>query len=182
LVLSWLSPVVKPILIYIGALVMVRLVGKRALGDLSLFDFVVMAGIGDVIILVGLENRVTLGQGLFFLGILGGMEVLISLLVFRYPRLARLIEGSPTMLIRSGYVIKDNLRRENISVNDLRQELRKQGVTGIHRVEKAFLESNGEVSVILRDSILPKEKELQLQLAEIRHELQALRRLLERGE
>ena len=66
MVLSWLSPVVKPILIYIGALVMVRLVGKRALGDLSLFDFVVMAGIGDVIILVGLENRVTLGQGLFF--------------------------------------------------------------------------------------------------------------------
>lgn len=178
--LSILAPVLKPILIYIFALGVVRLVGKRALGDLSLFDFVVMAGIGDVITLVGLESRISLGQGLFFLGILGGMEILLSLLVFRYPRWARLIEGSPTMLVRSGHVLKKNLRQENLSVSDLRQELRKQGVGNIHLVKSAFLESNGEVSVILSDSIQSKEKDQQLEA--IWNELKALRRLLEKGE
>jgi uncharacterized membrane protein YcaP (DUF421 family) len=61
-----LSPVFRPILIYLIALTLVRLMGKRALGELSLFDLVIMAGIGDVITLVGLEKRISLSQGLFF--------------------------------------------------------------------------------------------------------------------
>lgn len=175
--ISDFDPVLKPILIYLGALGMVRLVGKRALGELSLFDLVVMAMIGDVITVVGLERTVPLVHGLFFLGILGGMEIVFSLLVFRYPRWARRLEGAPTLLINKGTVNKKNLRQENISINDLRQELRKHGVDRMERVERAYLEANGKFSVIL-DASLPREVD-DPRWEKVFSELRLIRQLLE---
>lgn len=174
--LEALDPIVKPILIYIGALGMVRLVGKRALGELSLFDLVVMAMIGDVITVVGLEQSVSLGRGLFFLGILGGLEIVLSLLAFRYPTWARRIEGSPTQLIRLGKINKKNLRRENITVKDLRQELRKRGVNSLERVEQAYLEADGKFSVILEQ---PRLEDDDPRWEQVLTELRSIRKLLE---
>ena len=175
------APLFRPILIYILALVIVRLMGKRALGELSLFDLVIMAGIGDVITTIGLENRVSLSQGLFFLGLLGGLEILLSLLSFRFPKLSRMIEGSPTVLIKNGRIIPRNLRRENISRHDLQQELRRQGIDEISLVERAVFETSGHISFVLKkDDGVSREKE-RPELAEIREELRNIRALLENG-
>jgi uncharacterized membrane protein YcaP (DUF421 family) len=176
-----LSPVFRPILIYLIALTLVRLMGKRALGELSLFDLVIMAGIGDVITLVGLEKRISLSQGLFFLGILGGMEILLSMLSFRFPRLCKIIEGSPTLLIKHGRVIQRNLRLENISVNDLYQELRRQGIEDPALVERAVFESSGHFSVILKKPFENTSCNSQTQeLAAIHEELAAIHQRLEK--
>lgn len=174
-----MSPVFRPIFIYLIALTLVRLMGKRALGELSLFDLVIMAGIGDVITIVGLEKRISLSQGLFFLGILGGMEILLSMLSFKYPKLSKIIEGSPTVLIKHGRVIERNLRRENISTNDLLQELRRQGIEDPSLVERAVFESSGHFSVILKKPF-GKNPDLDgRELAAIREELAAIRQRLE---
>jgi uncharacterized membrane protein YcaP (DUF421 family) len=154
LVFDWVTVsrwVLRPIAIYIAALALVRILGKRALGQLSLFDLVIMAGIGDVIVVIALERQIPFEKGLFILGLLGGLELFLSKLTFRSTFFARLLEGKPTLLIKDGELIEQNLAKEHISRSDLRQELRKLGVANISQVAQGVLEACGNFSVILKD-------------------------------
>ncbi|HBF39997.1 MAG TPA: hypothetical protein DDW50_22160 [Firmicutes bacterium] len=142
---------IKPIAIYLAALIIVRFMGKRALGQLSLFDLVIMAGIGDVIVVVGLEQRVSFGKGLVILGLIGGLELFLSIVSYRSPLFAQLFEGKPTILVKDGVLMEKNLAKEHISMADLRQELRKLGVSKLSQVSQAVFEACGKFSVILKE-------------------------------
>ena len=174
---------IRPVLIYLAALAIVRLMGKRALGQLSLFDLVIMAGIGDIIIVVGLEQRVALAKGVLILILFGGMELFMSSLTYRSRFFSRLLEGKPTLLIKDGLTLEKNLAREHISRADLNQELRKQGVARISQVSQATLEACGKFSVILKeDEGVANQQKLQdlleqslLEVASLRRELTELK-------
>jgi uncharacterized membrane protein YcaP (DUF421 family) len=146
--------VMKPVAIYLTALALVRLMGKRALGELSLFDLVIMAGIGDIIVVVGL-GQISFLKGLIILGLLTGLELFFSMVSFRSRFWAGLLEGHPTLLIKDGNPLEENLAREHISQTDLRQELRKQGVARISQVSQAVLEACGKFSIILKEEEEP---------------------------
>jgi uncharacterized membrane protein YcaP (DUF421 family) len=167
--------------IYLAALGVVRIMGKRALGELSLFDFVIMIGIGDVIVVVGLEQQVPLSCGLLMLFWLGILEFGLSLLTFHSRFFRRLVEGTPTLLIKDGELIEANLAREHISRADLYQELRKQGVSRIAQVSRAILEACGKLSVILRDDHEEQEdrySRLFQEVTALRREIQELQTYL----
>lgn len=167
--------------IYMAALMVVRIMGKRALGELSLFDFVIMVGIGDVIAIVGLEQQVPLERGLLILVLLGGLEYGFSFLTFKYPAFSRLVEGTPTLLLKEGVLFEDNLAKEHISRADLRQELRRQGVARLDQVNQVMLEACGKVSVILKDNddtIEDLNHQLLLELGRVKQELQELKAML----
>lgn len=174
--------VLRTVGIYLAALLIVRLMGKRALGTLSLFDFVIMVGIGDIIVMVGVEGSVPIGRGIGVLIILGGLELLFSLLTFKSPLAMRVLEGSPTLLVQDGKPIISNLRREHVSIADLKQELRKQGVARLSDVDKALLEACGKFSVILKDDEEPMSRRETLsqfdEIALLRKDLEEIRSML----
>lgn len=171
---------IKPVAIYLAALIIVRLMGKRALGQLSLFDLVIMAGIGDVIVVVGLEQRVSFQKGLIILGLIGGLELFLSIISYRSHFFARLFEGKPTILIKDGVLMEENLAKEHISLADLRQELRKLGVSKISQVSQAIFEACGKFSVILKEEadsisnqqILQEVKLLHQEIQELKEAVQ----------
>lgn len=170
----------KLISIYIVALIIVRFMGKRALGQLGLFDLVIMAGIGDVIIVVGMEQQVSFVKGVIILLVLGGFELLFSMLSYRSKLMANLLEGKPTLLVNDGSMLEKNMAKEHISHSDLRQELRQQGVVKVSQVSKAVLEACGKISVIVKDDELEPVANQQLldELAAIRQELAELKKEL----
>ncbi len=170
--------VFKPIAIYLAALAVVRLVGKRALGQLTLFDLVIMAGIGDVIVVVGLEQSVSFQKGLVILGVITGLELFLSLASYHSRFFSRLFEGKPTILIKDGMLLEDNLLKEHLTLADLRQELRKQGVAKISLVSQAVFEACGKLSIILKEEEQPSNLQLQQELVSIREELNELREIL----
>lgn len=151
--------IVRTVVIYLAALFIVRLMGKRALGTLSLFDFVIMVGIGDIIVMVGVEGSVSLVSGISVLTVLGVLELLFSLLTFKSKAAARILEGMPTVLVQNGKLMPENLAREHVSLADLKQELRKEGVSQISSVKEALLEACGKFSVILKDDVEPMSRE-----------------------
>jgi len=169
--------IVKFVSIYLVALIIVRLMGKRALGQLSLFDLVIMAGIGDVIIVVGMEQQVPFLKGVLIIAVLGGLELFFSMLSYRSKFMAGLVEGKPTLLIDNGVLLEENLAKEHISHLDLRQELRQQGVVKISQVSKAVFETCGKISVIVKeDEPEPVANERLLEeLVAIRRELADLK-------
>lgn len=167
--------------IYILALIIVRLMGKRALGQLSLFDLVIMAGIGDVIIVVGMEQQVSFLKGVLSLLVLGGLEIFLSMLSYRSKFMAELLEGKPTLLVNDGVMLENNMAKEHISYSDLRQELRQQGVVKISQVSKAVLEACGKISVIVKEDEEQTDnlnQRLNDELAAIRQELVEIKQAL----
>jgi len=136
---------------YFLALIMIRLLGKRALGELGPFDFVVMTGVGDTVISVALDRSIPYYEGIIVLTTLAVLEYFIGYLGLKNGRLSNLISGVPVILIDNGKIIKKNLAREKFNVDDLMQELRKKGVRDIQDVEKGILEACGGFSVILKE-------------------------------
>lgn len=179
---DWVQFIINLTSIYLAALVTVRLIGKRALGELSLFDLVIMVGIGEVIVIVGLEQKVPLLKGLIILLLLGGLELFFSMLTFKSKFFSRLIEGKPTILINDGQLLEENLAKEHISRSDLYQELRKQGVSKVAKVSKAILEACGKFSILLKDEPeCSTEQQILQEIQALRREVQALNEVLSRG-
>lgn len=150
-----LSFIVRAAVMYFMALIMVRLLGKRALGELGPFDFVVMTGVGHTVVSIALDKSIPFYEGIIILSTLAGLEYLMSYLSLKNQTLSNIITGKPVVLIENGRIIKENLAREKFNVDDLLQELRKQGIRDVDEVEKGVLESCGGFSVIIKEEDEP---------------------------
>lgn len=146
---------------YFVALVVVRIMGKRSIGELSAFDFVLMAGIGDIMCFIIVEREVPFYAGVVVIFTLAALEILLSYLAYKSRTLGKLIEGKPSYLIDEGKIVEENLKKEKISMYDMRQELRKEGIDDQSEVKKALIEACGKFTVILKDAEEPiKRKDL----------------------
>jgi len=150
-----LSFVVRAAVMYFMALIMVRLLGKRALGELGPFDFVVMTGVGHTVVSIALDKAIPFYEGIIILSTLAVLEYIMSYLSLKNQTLSNIITGKPVVLIDNGRIIKENLAREKFNADDLMQELRKQGIRDIDEVEKGVLESCGGFSVIIKEEDEP---------------------------
>ncbi|MFY9121045.1 MAG: DUF421 domain-containing protein [Syntrophomonadaceae bacterium] len=159
--------VLRAAVMYVLALVMIRLLGKRALGELGPFDFVVMTGVGHTVVSVALDRSIPYYEGIIILATLVGLEYLMGFMAMKNQTLSNLIVGKPVVLIEDGRIIRENLAREKFNVDDLMQELRKQGIRDIDEVERGILESCGGFSVILNEGDEPvTRRDLALQEVE----------------
>ena len=147
--------VLRAAVMYTLALVMIRLLGKRALGELGPFDFVVMTGVGHTVVSVALDRSIPYYEGIIILATLAGLEYLMGFMAMKNQTLSNLIVGKPVVLIENGLIVRENLAREKFNVDDLMQELRKQGIRDIDEVERGILESCGGIRVILEEGDEP---------------------------
>ena len=147
--------VIRAAAMYFMALLMVRLLGKRALGELGPFDFVVMTGVGHTVVSIALDKQIPFYEGIIILLTLAVLEYLMGYASLKNHTLSDLITGKPVLLIDKGRILRKNLAREKFNVDDLLQELRKHGIRDIDEVDKGILESCGKFSVILREEDEP---------------------------
>lgn len=146
-----IEKVVRPLIVYFFLLITFRIVGKRELGQMTPFDLIVLLTISNVLqnAMIGPDNSLTGG-------LIGGLSLfcingLIGRLTLYFPRMARLLEGKPTVLIEDGRILTRNLRREVMTRSELERAIRKHDLdpeTDIHRIKKALLEQDGTVTII----------------------------------
>jgi uncharacterized membrane protein YcaP (DUF421 family) len=99
---------------YFLALLMIRLLGKRALGELGPFDFVVMTGVGHMVVSIALDKSIPFYEGIVILGTLAVLEYLVGFVSLKNHHLSNIITGKPIVLIDQGKIIKTNLPRSNL--------------------------------------------------------------------
>lgn len=141
------SVVVSAVGVYLGFLILIRLIGQRALASMSSFDVAAVIALGAVM------GRAVLGYTPTLLGGLLGMVTLFALqagfsLARRSGRLDRALTNLPLLLMVDGRVLHDHLRKAHIVEDELRQKLRLSGVRRYEDVAAAILERTGAVSVI----------------------------------
>ncbi len=146
--ISIAEKLLRSVAVYTFLLVAFRLCGKRQLGQLSAFDLVVLLIISNVVQNAVIGNDNSLGGGLLGATTILLLNLLVAYVTFRFRRADRVIEHSPTVLVRHGRILRDNLRRERLGPRDLRAALRHHGVVSIRDIRYAFLEEDGHVSVI----------------------------------
>ena len=156
--LTLVNIVVRTAIVYVAVLVGLRLTGKREVGQMTPFDLVLLILIANAVqnAMTGPDNSVT--GGLVAAGTLLVLNFLLSHLVFRNRRLRRIVEGTPTILIRSGEMIMKNLGSEHITPDELRQSLREHGVPTPEEVGLAVLEIDGSISVLRKNELPIKEQ------------------------
>ena len=143
-------------LILYGLVVLVmRLMGKRQIGQLQPFEFVVAIMIADLAS-VPMQNRdLPLSTGIIPILTLLVVQVSLAFLILRSPKMRRVICGSPSILIENGHLRRQELTRLRINTDDLLEQLRAKNYANLEDVEYAILETNGQLSVIPKSQRRP---------------------------
>lgn len=132
------------------ALFVVRTMGNRTVGQFSPFDFIMLVGIGDIMVSAAMDQTISLMAGFGAMASLLFLQQLFSYLSLKSVTIRKWVEGTPIVLIQDGKIVEKNLEKARFNYDDLRQELHRQGMdmTNLGDIKLARLESCGEFSLI----------------------------------
>jgi uncharacterized membrane protein YcaP (DUF421 family) len=140
----------RSLLLYVIMLIVIRLLGKRTVGNFSAFDLLVALMLGEVV------DEIIYGDVPFLVGIvsiivIAAAKYATSWMTYKSDFLNSLMEGKPSLLVERGKISAKGLRKEIMNEKELLAALRLQGIDDITEVKLAALEVDGEVSVIKED-------------------------------
>ena len=147
----WWSFVLRALAVYIVVMVLVRVSGKRAVGQFTPFDLVLLILIGNAVQngMNGGDNSLT---GALILAVcLIALNYAVAWFTARHPRVRRFVEGNPVELARDGKIFRAVLKRELVSKSDFREAMREAGCEEVEHIKLAMLETNGRISILTRD-------------------------------
>ena len=149
---SPLELMVRGTAMYLFLFVVFRVVVKRRVGSVGMADILVLVIIADAAQngMSGDYRSVT--EAFILVGTIIAWNILIDWLTYRFSSLQKILEPPPLLLIDSGRVLWRHLRQEFLSEQELRSKLREHGVTDYGQVQKAVMESDGQISVIKKPS------------------------------
>jgi uncharacterized membrane protein YcaP (DUF421 family) len=152
--------VVRAVVVYVFILILMRISGKREMGHMGAVEFVTVLLISNAV-----QNSMNAGDnsllgGMILAATLIALSLGFSAIAYRSKLFSRVFEGTPTLLINKGKIIKANMSKERLRESEIRVLLRKQGVHHYHEVSTAILESDGTLSVTkIGDLAMDSEKE-----------------------
>lgn len=147
--------ITRTVLMYLVIIISMRLMGKRQIGQLQPFEFAIAVMISDLAVMPLTDDSKPLHHAVIPIAVLVICQVFFSFLSIRGVRIREFICGKPMLLIRDGKLLEKNMRREMYTVNDLTEQLRSYSIQSISDVEYGILETNGQLSVLLKSKKRP---------------------------
>ena len=138
----------RSIFLYIIVLIVMRLMGKREIGQLQPFELAISIMIADLATIPMADTGIPIGNGIIpILGLLV-MHLLISLINLKSIKLREIICGKPRILIYRGKIQEEALIKERFTINELQERIRSQNIVNLGDVEYAILETSGQITVL----------------------------------
>lgn len=138
----------RSIILYIIVLIVMRMMGKREIGQLQPFELAISIMIADLATIPMTDTGIPIGNGIVpILGLLV-MHLLISLINLKSTKLREIICGKPRILIYRGKIQEDAMIKERFTINELQERIRSQNIVNLGDVEYAILETSGQITVI----------------------------------
>ena len=156
--LPWWEFVLRAVLVYGFLLLILRLTGKRQIGQMSPFDLVLLLVLSNAVqnSMNGGDN--TVGGGFILAGTLVAFNAMVSFLTARNRSVEKWMVGEPEVLIYDGKVVKKTLESEAISMSELQGAMRSTGCDDISDVHLATLELNGSITIVRKEDDTSKQK------------------------
>lgn len=138
--------VLRALLVYAAVLLLLRLGGKREIGQMEPFDLVLLLLVSNAV-----QNAMNAGDNSVTAGLILAVSLvvinyLIGLGVARNKKIAKIVEGQPQLLVRDGTVCETAMKSANMSIRDLEESMRLNGCESIDKLHYAILETNGQIS------------------------------------
>ena len=146
---------VRTIILYILIITLMRLMGKRQIGQLQTSELVVSLIIADLAAIPMGNTGIPLLAGIVPILTLFVGEALLSYLSLKSQIARRVLSGKPSIIISKGEIIETELNKQRFNIDDLTEQLRIKNVSSIEDVEYAILETGGNLSVILKTNKMP---------------------------
>ncbi|HEY0511850.1 MAG TPA: YetF domain-containing protein [Thermoanaerobaculia bacterium] len=150
LTVPWWELIVRSALVYLFMIVILRLTGKRQVGQLAPFDLVLLLVLSNAV-----QNSMNGGDNSVIGGLISATTLIalnygVGIATFRSKRLEQLIEGRPEVLIHNGKLYEEVLTRAQLTRHEVNAALRQAGCSCVEEVHSAILENNGSISVTLK--------------------------------
>ena len=146
-----ISIFIRTIIIYVALIGMLKIMGKRQIGELEVNELVSTLLISEVAAIPISESHIPLTSAILPILFICLAEIFISALKNKWGKLKNAVEGEPSYIIYKGKLDQDMLTKNRISINELLTELRQQGIGNICDVEYGILEPSGKLSLIKTD-------------------------------
>lgn len=149
----------RTVLVYAVVFLVMRIMGKREIGKLSVFDLVISIMIAEIGVFVLDDIERPLSHGLVPIATLVLIQVLTAHLSLRSRKLRMIIDGEPSVLIQHGKLDREEMKRQRYNLDDLMVQLRQNRVMNVADVEFAILETSGKLTVVEKPEEKKKEEE-----------------------
>jgi uncharacterized membrane protein YcaP (DUF421 family) len=133
---------------YAALILMLRMARKRTLAHMNIFDFVCVVVMGEILATTIVSDHVPLLRGLLALALLIGFQVLVSWATTRSATIEHVINGEPALLFHRGHFLRDSMRAQRVTEEEMLAAARIEGVASLDEVEAIVLETDGEFSIV----------------------------------
>ena len=140
---------IRSFLLYLILVIVIRLMGKRQLGQMEPSEFVVTMLVADLAAVPMQDLGIPLLSGLIPILVVLFMELILSALSYYSITIRKLFCGKPVILMENGAILQENLKKTRITPDELTELLREQSITDLTTVKYAILEANGQLSSLL---------------------------------
>lgn len=143
-----------------------KMLGKKQISELSLFDYVIGISIGNFAaeMTINLESNEI--NGIWAVILFGLFAYLVSYLTMKSIVLRRFFMGVPTLIIQDGKILEDNLKKLKFDINDMLEEVRSAGYFDLSQIQCAIMEANGKLSILPKSEyrpVTPKDMNLKVE-------------------
>jgi uncharacterized membrane protein YcaP (DUF421 family) len=139
---------IRAVVLFFFVFLVTRIIGRRELSSLEPFDLILLIVIGDAIQQGLTQGDYSVTGSLIVVGTFAVLQVLVSYLSYRFPRLRPVVDGEPLVIVQDGAVIERNMKRERLTLEEVMAAARQQQVASLDDIAWAVLETNGKVSII----------------------------------
>ena len=148
--------VVRAVVVYVFMGIALRVAGRRELGQMTTFDLVLLLVLANAV-----QNSINAGDNSLGGGLISALTLLVinfavGEATYRWRWFERIVQGPPLPLVRHGKIVLRNMKRERVTLEELRSALRKQGIDGVTQCKHAVLESDGTLTAV-RDDVTQHE-------------------------
>jgi uncharacterized membrane protein YcaP (DUF421 family) len=178
-----LEKLIRPVLVYLVLVILVRLFGKRELAQLNPFDLIVLLSLSNTVqnAIIGDDNSITGG----IIGAFGLLAInwLVVRTLYSSPKMTRMLQGSSTVLVRQGKIDQKALKHESLTTEELVEVIHRQGFEHLNQVARCELEPNGTFYIEAMEPSPTERQHLQViaRLEELTREVAGLRTRMTEG-
>ena len=149
------STIIKSILIYVLALILSKLIGIKIISQMNFFDFITGVSVGSMIAKIIINKDHVVFSGIIALITFSLLTIATSYLNLKSYTARRIINAKTLILIENGRIIDKNIKKLKITINELMMKLREKDVFNLEDVQFAIMESNGQLSVLIKANKKP---------------------------
>lgn len=147
----YINVILKCFSVYFILIIALRMMGKREIGELSIFDIVIYLVMSELLAISISDPKASVLQSLVPIMVLSLLQIIISIIILKSKMIRDLIDGKDVIIIENGRILQEEMRKNRYNIDDLLSQMRQQGYFHVKDIAFAVLETSGELSVLAKE-------------------------------